>query len=42
MDGRERLDPIPELELGSGVPAEFHATGTRIQGDRWELDVVPL
>jgi hypothetical protein len=42
VDGRERLDPIPELELGAGLPAEFHAAATRIQGDRWELDVVPL
>jgi hypothetical protein len=42
VDGRERLDAVPELELAAGVPSEFHATGTRIQGDRWELDVVPL
>jgi hypothetical protein len=42
VDGRERFDAVPELELASGFPVEFHATGTRVEGDRWELDVVPL
>jgi hypothetical protein len=42
VDGEERLEPVPELELGAGLPPEFHATGTRVQASRWEIDVVPL
>jgi hypothetical protein len=42
VDGRQRYDPLPELELRSGLPAEFHATAIRVVGNRWELDVAPL
>jgi hypothetical protein len=42
VDGRASPEPVPELELGSGRPSEFHASGIRVQGNRWELDVVPL
>jgi hypothetical protein len=42
VDGRDSYDPLPQLELRSGMPAEFHARATRVEGNRWELDVSPL
>jgi hypothetical protein len=42
VDGRRRMDDVPELELRRGLPAEYHARAVRVEGVRWELDVVPL
>jgi hypothetical protein len=42
VDGEERADPLPELERRTDLPPEFHATASRVEGLRWELDVVPL
>jgi hypothetical protein len=42
VDGQPRRESVPELETASGYPEEFHAAGTRVVGDRWEVDVVPL
>jgi hypothetical protein len=42
VDGRERSGGLPELELRRGLPVEYHARAVRVDGLRWELDVVPL
>jgi hypothetical protein len=42
VDGRPRAEGVPELELRRGLPPEFHARAARVDGVRWELDVVPL
>jgi hypothetical protein len=42
VDGRPRSGDVPGLELRRGLPPEFHARAVRVEGIRWELDLVPL
>jgi hypothetical protein len=42
VDGQPRRGSVPEVELRRGLPPEFHARAVRVEGIRWELDVVPL
>jgi hypothetical protein len=42
VDGFPRPGGLPELELRRGLPAAFHAVGTRVDETRWEIDLLPL